>query len=150
VRFRCGDLEWFLRFVRKHGFTVFAVYRLVVAILLMLLGLRLRHGIMLIMRSTRVKTAWTKRSNTRSLRIITPFKLSAPANFRMARHPPGAENTDLTGAPGVSLCASALTRQLTFLAAKFPDHDQPHRIEKEPPIPVSASFHPCFRECHPE
>ncbi len=36
-----GVVEWFLQFVRKHGFTVFAVYRIVLAIVLMLFGARL-------------------------------------------------------------------------------------------------------------
>ncbi len=36
-----GVVEWFLQFVRKHGFTVFAIYRIVLAILLMIFGSRL-------------------------------------------------------------------------------------------------------------
>ena len=38
--------------------------------------------------STNVNTAWIQRSNTRLLCIITPFRLSPPANFRMARDTP--------------------------------------------------------------
>jgi undecaprenyl-diphosphatase len=34
-------VEWFLIWVRRHGFVVFAVYRIVLAILLFLLGRRL-------------------------------------------------------------------------------------------------------------
>ncbi len=34
-------VNWFLAFVRRHGFTVFAVYRIVLALALMLLGPRL-------------------------------------------------------------------------------------------------------------
>ena len=34
-------VEWFLQYVRKHGFTVFAVYRIVLAIVLMVFGARL-------------------------------------------------------------------------------------------------------------
>jgi hypothetical protein len=40
------------------------------------------------MRSVSVNTAWIQCSNTRSLCIITPFNFSAPANSRLARHPP--------------------------------------------------------------
>ncbi|HEY0785524.1 MAG TPA: undecaprenyl-diphosphate phosphatase [Acidobacteriaceae bacterium] len=36
-----GVVEWFLQFVRKHGFTIFAIYRIVLAIVLMLFGARL-------------------------------------------------------------------------------------------------------------
>ncbi len=36
-----GVVGWFLEYVRKHGFTVFAIYRIVVAILLMIFGARL-------------------------------------------------------------------------------------------------------------
>jgi len=36
-----GVVEWFLAWVRRHGFTVFAVYRIIVGILLLLLGSRL-------------------------------------------------------------------------------------------------------------
>ena len=39
-----GVVEWFLSFVRRHGFTVFAVYRIVLAIVLMIFGARLFHG----------------------------------------------------------------------------------------------------------
>ena len=34
-------LGWFLQYVRRHGFTVFAVYRIVLAIVLMVFGARL-------------------------------------------------------------------------------------------------------------
>jgi undecaprenyl-diphosphatase len=36
-----GVVEWFLAWVRKRGFTVFAVYRIILGILLLLLGARL-------------------------------------------------------------------------------------------------------------
>ena len=36
-----GVVEWFLQFVRKHGFTIFAIYRIILAILLMIFGARL-------------------------------------------------------------------------------------------------------------
>jgi undecaprenyl-diphosphatase len=36
-----GVVEWFLGFVRKHGFTIFAIYRIVLAIVLMLFGAKL-------------------------------------------------------------------------------------------------------------
>jgi undecaprenyl-diphosphatase len=36
-----GVVEWFLGFVRKHGFTVFAIYRIVLAVVLMIFGARL-------------------------------------------------------------------------------------------------------------
>ena len=36
-----GVVEWFLQFVRKHGFTIFAVYRIVLAIVLMIFGARI-------------------------------------------------------------------------------------------------------------
>ena len=36
-----GVVEWFLQFVRKHGFAVFAVYRILLAIALILFGSRL-------------------------------------------------------------------------------------------------------------
>ncbi len=36
-----GVVEWFLQFVRKHGFTIFAIYRIVLAIVLMIFGARL-------------------------------------------------------------------------------------------------------------
>jgi undecaprenyl-diphosphatase len=36
-----GVVEWFLAWVRRHGFTVFAVYRIIVGILLLALGSRL-------------------------------------------------------------------------------------------------------------
>ena len=35
---------WFLEYVRKHGFTVFAVYRIVLAVVLMIFGARLFAG----------------------------------------------------------------------------------------------------------
>jgi undecaprenyl-diphosphatase len=36
-----GVVEWFLQWVRKHGFTVFAVYRILLGIALLLFGTRL-------------------------------------------------------------------------------------------------------------
>ncbi len=36
-----GVVEWFLMWVRKHGFTVFAVYRIVIGIILLVWGARL-------------------------------------------------------------------------------------------------------------
>jgi undecaprenyl-diphosphatase len=36
-----GVVEWFLMWVRRHGFTVFAIYRIVLGILLLVLGSRL-------------------------------------------------------------------------------------------------------------
>jgi undecaprenyl-diphosphatase len=36
-----GVVEWFLMWVRRHGFTVFAVYRIIIGILLLALGSRL-------------------------------------------------------------------------------------------------------------
>ena len=36
-----GVVEWFLAWVRKHGFTIFAVYRIILGILLLVLGSRL-------------------------------------------------------------------------------------------------------------
>ncbi len=36
-----GVVEWFLMWVRRHGFTVFAVYRIILGILLLILGNRL-------------------------------------------------------------------------------------------------------------
>lgn len=36
-----GVVEWFLQWVRKHGFTVFAVYRIILGILLLLFGAKL-------------------------------------------------------------------------------------------------------------
>jgi undecaprenyl-diphosphatase len=36
-----GVVEWFLLWVRKHGFTVFAVYRIVVGVILLIWGARL-------------------------------------------------------------------------------------------------------------
>jgi undecaprenyl-diphosphatase len=39
-----GVVEWFLAWVRRHGFTVFAVYRIVLGILLLVLGKQLLGG----------------------------------------------------------------------------------------------------------
>jgi undecaprenyl-diphosphatase len=39
-----GVVEWFLAWVRRHGFTVFAVYRIVLGILLLVLGKQLLVG----------------------------------------------------------------------------------------------------------
>ena len=39
-----GVVEWFLAWVRKHGFTIFAIYRIVVGILLLALGSRFIAG----------------------------------------------------------------------------------------------------------
>jgi undecaprenyl-diphosphatase len=36
-----GVVEWFLMWVRRHGFTVFAIYRIILGILLLVLGSRL-------------------------------------------------------------------------------------------------------------
>ncbi len=36
-----GVVEWFLAWVRRHGFTVFAVYRIILGILLLVFGSRL-------------------------------------------------------------------------------------------------------------
>ncbi len=36
-----GVVEWFLMWVRRHGFTIFAIYRIVLGILLLILGGRL-------------------------------------------------------------------------------------------------------------
>jgi len=36
-----GVVEWFLMWVRRHGFTVFAIYRIILGILLLILGNRL-------------------------------------------------------------------------------------------------------------
>jgi undecaprenyl-diphosphatase len=36
-----GVVEWFLMWVRRHGFTIFAIYRIVLGILLLVLGSRL-------------------------------------------------------------------------------------------------------------
>ena len=36
-----GVVEWFLMWVRRHGFTVFAIYRIVLGILLLILGNRI-------------------------------------------------------------------------------------------------------------
>ncbi len=36
-----GVVEWFLMWVRRHGFTVFAVYRIILGILLLVFGSRL-------------------------------------------------------------------------------------------------------------
>ena len=39
-----GVVEWFLQWVRKHGFTVFAIYRILLGIALLLFGSRLVAG----------------------------------------------------------------------------------------------------------
>jgi undecaprenyl-diphosphatase len=39
-----GVVEWFLQFVRRHGFTIFAIYRIILAIVLMLFGARMFHA----------------------------------------------------------------------------------------------------------
>jgi undecaprenyl-diphosphatase len=39
-----GVVEWFLAWVRRHGFTVFAVYRIALGILLLVLGKQLLGG----------------------------------------------------------------------------------------------------------
>ena len=39
-----GVVEWFLQWVRKHGFTIFAVYRIVLGILLLVFGAKLAAG----------------------------------------------------------------------------------------------------------
>jgi undecaprenyl-diphosphatase len=39
-----GVVEWFLMWVRKHGFTVFAIYRIVVGIVLLVWGAKLIGG----------------------------------------------------------------------------------------------------------
>ena len=36
-----GVVEWFLAWVRRHGFTPFAVYRIILGIVLLVLGSRL-------------------------------------------------------------------------------------------------------------
>jgi undecaprenyl-diphosphatase len=36
-----GVVEWFLMWVRRHGFTVFAIYRIILGILLLVLGSKL-------------------------------------------------------------------------------------------------------------
>ena len=36
-----GVVEWFLQWVRRHGFTLFAIYRIILGILLLVLGARL-------------------------------------------------------------------------------------------------------------
>jgi undecaprenyl-diphosphatase len=36
-----GVVEWFLQWVRKHGFTPFAVYRIIVGILLLIFAAKL-------------------------------------------------------------------------------------------------------------
>ena len=36
-----GVVEWFLMWVRKHGFTVFAIYRIVIGVILLIWGARL-------------------------------------------------------------------------------------------------------------
>ena len=37
-------VEWFLAWVRKHGFTVFAIYRIVIGILLLIWGAKIMAG----------------------------------------------------------------------------------------------------------
>jgi undecaprenyl-diphosphatase len=37
-------VEWFLMWVRRHGFVIFAIYRIVLAILLFGLGRKLMMG----------------------------------------------------------------------------------------------------------
>jgi undecaprenyl-diphosphatase len=39
-----GVVEWFLMWVRKHGFTVFAIYRIVIGIVLLIWGSRIFGG----------------------------------------------------------------------------------------------------------
>ena len=39
-----GVVEWFLMWVRRHGFTIFAIYRIVLGILLLVLGSKLLGG----------------------------------------------------------------------------------------------------------
>ncbi len=39
-----GVVEWFLMWVRKHGFTVFAVYRIIIGIILLIWGAKLIGG----------------------------------------------------------------------------------------------------------
>jgi undecaprenyl-diphosphatase len=39
-----GVVEWFLQYVRKHGFTVFAIYRILLGIALLVFGARLAVG----------------------------------------------------------------------------------------------------------
>jgi undecaprenyl-diphosphatase len=39
-----GVVEWFLMWVRKHGFTVFAIYRIVIGIVLLIWGARILGG----------------------------------------------------------------------------------------------------------
>jgi len=39
-----GVVEWFLQWVRKHGLVLFAVYRIILAILLLTLGGKLLAG----------------------------------------------------------------------------------------------------------
>jgi undecaprenyl-diphosphatase len=36
-----GVVEWFLQWVRKHGFTLFAVYRIIIGVLLLIFGAKL-------------------------------------------------------------------------------------------------------------
>ena len=36
-----GVVEWFLMWVRRHGFVVFAIYRIVLGLILLLFGSRL-------------------------------------------------------------------------------------------------------------
>jgi len=39
-----GVVEWFLQWVRKHGFTIFAVYRILLGIALLVFGAGLAGG----------------------------------------------------------------------------------------------------------
>jgi undecaprenyl-diphosphatase len=39
-----GVVEWFLHWVRKHGFTVFAIYRIVLGIVLLIWGAKYLAG----------------------------------------------------------------------------------------------------------
>ena len=39
-----GVVEWFLMWVRKHGFTIFAIYRILLGIVLLLFGSKLMAG----------------------------------------------------------------------------------------------------------
>jgi undecaprenyl-diphosphatase len=39
-----GVVEWFLMWVRKHGFTIFAIYRIVIGILLLIWGAKIIGG----------------------------------------------------------------------------------------------------------
>jgi undecaprenyl-diphosphatase len=39
-----GVVEWFLMWVRKHGFTVFAIYRIIIGLVLLIFGARILGG----------------------------------------------------------------------------------------------------------